>query len=121
MSEAVTVNKKLSKQTVLDMEKWRKLVEGWDGKEKQRTYCERLGVSLNTFVYVRSKLRLKKKNSHKRNKFASFVPVVISPTPKEHQTENRNFILENTRGLKLHVPASLSLEELNKLFTLAGW
>lgn len=46
-----------AKSLPLDMERWREIVIGWDKSgETQQAYCQRLGVSLNTFSYARSKL-----------------------------------------------------------------
>jgi len=49
--------------------KWSTLIEEWEqGNERQKAYCERLGLNLNTFIYMRSKLFGKKKKQA-ANKF----------------------------------------------------
>lgn len=105
-----------AKNTPLDMDKWREIVEAWDTSgENQKDYCQRLGVSVNTFSYVRSKLMQK----DKRN--AQFIPLTINNSSAERTTAQSAIVLENPYGYKLHLSASLSLEQLAKLFKLSGW
>lgn len=104
------------KNTPLDMNKWREIIEAWDAScETQKAYCERLGVNLNTFTYARSKL-LQKGNSK-----TQFIPLTIKSNNDEHLLLSSVIVLENPLGYKLHLPASLSLEQLAKLFKLSGW
>ncbi len=52
-----TVKNNSAKNTPIDMDKWREVVEAWKKSgENQKAYCQRLGISLNTFSYARSKL-----------------------------------------------------------------
>ena len=49
------------KNKPLDMNYWRKFIDDWDSsKESQKNYCQRLGLNLNTFTYLRGKLTQKK-------------------------------------------------------------
>lgn len=103
------------KNNRLDLDTWRPIINEWDrNKESQKTYCARLGINVNTFMYMRVKHF--KKNKSKSN----FIPVTLV------NTENKNaspcvLILENTRGFKLQIPHSLSQSELTKILQLAGW
>jgi predicted enzyme involved in methoxymalonyl-ACP biosynthesis len=106
----------LPKNTALDRDKWRALVEGWDSStENQKNYCKRLGISLNTFTYVRGKL-LPKENVNSK-----FIPVVISPPEKSIKQKEHCLTLESKRGLMLHISPTLSVEQLSKILTLCGW
>lgn len=105
-----------AKSTPLNMEKWREIVAGWDKHgETQQAYCQRLGVSLNTFSYVRSKLFQQDKPKNQ------FIPLKIKNTDEEKTFSPSMIVLENPHGYKLHLPASLSLDQLAKLFKLSGW
>lgn len=100
----------------LDINKWRSLVEGWDGaKENQKSYCKRLGISLNTFSYVRGKLKQKAKVN------SAFIPVLVSPSEKPIEQDSHLLTLENRKGLKLHISPTLSIENLVKILKLCGW
>lgn len=104
------------KSTPLDMVKWREIVEGWDTSgENQKAYCERLGVSLNTFSYARSKLQQQSKPK------TQFIPLTIKSNIEEKALPPSVIVLENPHGYKLHLSASLSLEQLTKIFKLSGW
>jgi hypothetical protein len=106
----------LVKNTPLDMEKWREIITGWNKHcETQQAYCQRLGVSLTTFSYVRSKLLQQDKPK------SQFIPLTIKNRDEEKTLSSSMIILENPHGYKLHLPASLSLEQLTKLFKLSGW
>lgn len=106
----------IAKDVRLDIRKWRGLVEAWDAtKENQKTYCQRLGISLHTFCYVRRKLTKKQKSP------LEFIPITLSPSEPIHNRHKDFFILENPGGFKLHISPSLSLEQLTKLFKLTGW
>ena len=105
----------LPKTTLLDMDKWRDIIEGWGRSgENQKTYCNRLGLSINTFAYVRSKLlqQEKQKNPFVRLSVKNSVVGNIS---------NPSITLENPRGYKLNLSADLSLDQLSRLFKLSGW
>jgi hypothetical protein len=104
------------KNASLDMDKWQEIVEAWSKSgENQKTYCQRLGVSLNTFSYARSKLLQKDKPK------AQFIPLTIKSNSEEKTFSPSNIVFENPHGYKLHLSASLSLEQLAKVFNLSGW
>ena len=105
-----------AKNTPLDMNKWREVIEAWSkSDENQKTYCDRLGLSLNTFVYARSKLLQQRKSK------TQFIPLTIKSASEEKALPSSVIVLENLRGYKLYLPASLSLEQLTILFKLSGW
>lgn len=105
-----------AKNTPLDMVKWREIVEAWKTSgENQKAYCQRLGVSVNTFSYVRSKLMQKDKPK------TQFIPLTINNSCAEKTTSQSVIVLENPCSYKLHLSASLSLDQLAKLFKIAGW
>jgi hypothetical protein len=105
-----------AKNLPLDMKKWRSVIEEWDSsKENQKDYCHRLGVSLNTFTYVRGKLLQKNKIKSK------FIPVTLGHIEETKNHSQNLLTLENPRGFKLHISPSLSLEQLSKIFKLSGW
>lgn len=106
-----------AKNTPLDMNKWRKIIDEWTiSGENQKAYCERLGVNLNTFVYARGKLQ--QKNNKLKN---PFIPLTIKSSDAENILAPSIIVLENSQGYKLHFSATLSLEQLTKIFKLAGW
>jgi hypothetical protein len=110
------------KNTPLDMEKWREIIEGWSlSGENQKAYCQRLGLNIHTLSHARSKL-LSKNKVKAKNKF---IPVTLKNISEEKRTSPASslstMVLENSRGYKLHLPASLSIDELSKLFQLSGW
>lgn len=106
-----------TQNALLDMDQWREIIEAWNKSgESQKNYCQRIGISLNTFTYARFKLsRQKKESTH-------FVPVALKVAQEEKAALPSSIIvLENPQGYKLHFPAALSLEQLAKLFKLSGW
>ena len=104
-----------AKNSPIDMEKWRGIVEAWNTSgENQKAYCQRLGVSLNTFCYVRGKLMRQNKPK------TQFVPLTIKNLSEEKALSPHHRI-GKSQGYKLHIPASLSLEQLAKIFKLSGW
>lgn len=105
-----------AKNIPLDMNKWREIIEEWSkSDENQKTYCDRLGLSLNTFIYARSKLLQKDKPK------AQFIPLTIKNNSEGKISSSFFIVLENPHGYKLHIPAALSLEQLTTLFKLSGW
>lgn len=106
-----------TKNTSLDMDKWRKIIEAWNKSgESQKTYCLRLGLSFNTFTYARSKLL------QQDNPETQFVPLTVKCSSEEEKTLLQSaIVLENPHGYKLHFSASLSLEQFAELFKLSGW
>lgn len=110
------MQKHSAKNTPLDMEKWREIVEAWNKSgENQKAYCQRLGVSLNTFSYIRGKLMRQDKPKNQ------FLPLTIKNCSEEMAPSSSVIVLENRQGFKLHIPASLSLDQLAKIFKLSGW
>ena len=104
-----------TKNLPLDMNKWREIIKEWNKSgENQKTYCQRLGLNLNTFIYARSKLR-----EPKQSKKPQFVSLTVKND--EEKLSASSIILENPRGYKLYLSASLSLDQLMKVFKLSGW
>lgn len=107
---------RVKKNLPIDLAKWREIVNDWElSGESQKIYCERTGISLNTFVYARNKLRQKPKLK------TTFTPLVIKNHEETTITSQLSIILENHRGYKLHFPVSLSAEQIAKLLKLSGW
>lgn len=105
-----------SKKITLDMNEWHEIINKWSNSgESQKVYCERLGISLNTFTYVRGKLQ-----KH-TNPPIQFAPLTVKKNNEDSALMQSFMVLENTRGYKLSFPASLSLEQLVKIFDLSGW
>jgi len=99
----------------LDMEQWTRLVNQWDkAKENQQAYCQRLNLNINTFCYVRSKLKQKNKNINQ------FMPVTIQPASLFPES-NHALMVENGKGLKLHIPLSMAENQLIHLLAVIGW
>mgnify|MGYP001795620002 CR=1 FL=1 len=104
------------KNPPLDMDKWRRIIHEWDSnKENQKDYCQRLGVNLNTFTYIRGKLTQKNKAKSK------FIPITLGQIEEPKNNMQNLLTLESPRGFKLHISPSLSLEQLTKIFKLSGW
>lgn len=104
------------KITQLDMDRWREIISVWEKSgENQKAYCDRLGLSLNTFSYARSKLL--QQNKHK----SQFIPLTIKSNREEKSLTPSLIVLENKQGYKLHFSVSLSLEQLTKLLRVSGW
>lgn len=111
-----------TRNSIIDIDKWREIVNDWNKSiESQKSYCERIGVNLHTFSYVRNKLLNKSKPK------VQFAPLIVKNNDKDNDNDKNNvlnhpsIILENTRGYKLHFPTSLSSDQLIQLFTLSGW
>lgn len=108
-------NDLVKKPLPLDMDKWRPIIMDWESsKESQKSYCERLGINLNTFTYARSKLTPVKKQK------LTLVPIEINQPDSQKQFDINKVIIENPQGYKLHVSSDLSLERLTKIFKLSG-
>jgi len=106
----------LTKNAPLDMDKWREIIDGWsESGESQKAYCQRLDVNWHTFSYARSKL------SQQAKPKAQFMPLRVKYNEEEKESPPSTIVLENPHGFKMHVPTSLSLEQLAKLFKLSGW
>lgn len=107
---------RLPKNTPIDMDKWREIVDAWSKSgENQKAFCERNGLSLNTFGYARSKLLQRDKPKNQ------FIPLTVKNNDGGTTAVSSAIILENTRGYKLYLPASLSLDQFANLFKLSGW
>jgi hypothetical protein len=104
------------KATKIDKEKWSLLITEWEqGVESQKQFCNRHGLNINTFTYMKKKLQLRIKPRTK----STFIPVV---TVQESKTVTADaLILENKSGIKLHVPLSLPTERISHLLNLLGW
>ena len=106
----------LPKNTPIDMEKWRSIIDGCDpDKENQKKYCLRLGINLNTFTYIRGKLSKKSKKSQ-----SNFIPVTLNRFTDQKSQTTYDLTLENSQGFKLHFSSLLSLDQLTKIFKLFG-
>ncbi len=111
-----THNSPSQKTLALNMEKWRSIITDWElSKESQKKYCERLGISLNTFTHARSKLIRDKKIK------PAFIPLSLNPIEIQNSSSINTVIIENPKGFKLHVSSELSLDRLVKIFKLCGW
>jgi hypothetical protein len=116
MQLSQTKNVTSPKNIPLDMDKWQDLVEAWDAtKENQKAYCQRLGININTFSYVRHKLTKKQKSP------LQFIPVTVSQPEPIKRVNREMLILENPCGYKLHISPALSLDQLTKILNSAGW
>jgi hypothetical protein len=74
-----------------------------------------LGISINSFVYARSKLAQNKKTK------PTFIPVKLNQ-PEDQKSQIADIVtIENLQGLKLHISSDLSLDHLAKIFKLCGW
>jgi hypothetical protein len=98
---------------LLDKTKWEKLIADWEkSNESQASYCDRLGLNINTFTYIRSRLQ---KDKHK----AKFIPVTVNKVSKS--IEIHDIILESSNGIKLRIPVTISKENFKQLLALIGW
>jgi predicted enzyme involved in methoxymalonyl-ACP biosynthesis len=78
------------KNSPLDKEKWREIIEAWNKSgENQKAYCQRLGISINTFTYARGKMML-----HDKPK-AQFIPVTVNNNSAEKNMPQSAIVLEN--------------------------
>lgn len=103
-----------------DKIKWSELIAEWEkSNESQKQFCDRLGINVNTFTYMRSKLLSSNK---KLNKSKKFIPVTIAKdVAKENIKCTDLIILESNNGIKLHIPLSISFDKLTHLLKLVGW
>ena len=97
----------------INLTDWSKLVNEWKkGTESQKDFCACLNLNINTFTYVKAKLSTQEKQK-------KFIPLTIrQETPIKYLP---NIILENSKGMKLHLPVSVITEETMHLLKLAGW
>ena len=106
-------NLQQTKQNHIDKEKWSKLIAEWkDSAESQKEFCKRLNLNIHTFTYIKGKLSVK----DKKNKFIPLtIRKEIPPKPIS------NMILENAKGMKLHIPLAVIDENFICLLKIAGW
>lgn len=109
------IKNKKSTLARLDMHQWSILVKQWDQtKESQQAYCKRLNLNINTFSYVRAKI----KQGH--TLAAKFIPVTVQS--HEPITDEINLLIfENKQGIKLKIPVSIKESVLLKVLKLIGW
>ena len=101
---------------ILDKTKWRTLIEEWkESNESQKAFCNRLGLNINTFTYMRGKF-LKKDDKYR---VAKFIPVAVKDA--NMPIDLKEIILESANGIKLRIPTSINLETFKQLLTLLGW
>ncbi len=86
-----------AKNTPLDMDRWREIIEAWNQSgESQKNYCQRLGLSFNSFTYARSKLLQQDKPE------TQFIPLTV-----RSNSEEKN----NTRNRVLNLPMMASFRK----------
>jgi len=78
----------------------------------KKEFCTRLKLNINTFTYVKGKLSTKDKQK-------KFIPITVRQATSSKLLSN--IILENTKGMKLHIPINVTDEEVIHLLKLAGW
>lgn len=114
-----TVKNKREKFPQLDKTQWQALIAEWEmSSENQKQFCDRLGLNFNTFSYARGKLLSANKNPVKNKKF---IPVQTVKHEDHKINPMVSIMLENSHGIKLHIPLSMPPEQLSKLLKLAGW
>ncbi len=102
-----------NKQKKINYEEWSNLIAEWKSStESQIEFCARLNLNINTFTYVKNKLSLK-------NKQKKFIPITIRPEIRPQIFSN--MILENSKGMKLHIPLAAIDESIIHLLKIAGW
>jgi hypothetical protein len=114
--EAVSQNQAKSKPKPLEKAKWINIIEDWEkSHETQKAYCERLGINLNTFVYMRIKMLAEKKKTAKQ-----FVPVTVSETSLVN-TAHFQMTITNSKGMSIKLPLAMDKNKLLELLQLLGW
>lgn len=64
---------------MLDKTRWQALIVEWKkSNESQKAFCNRLGLNVNTFTYMRGKLLQEDKGP----KATKFIPVTVSEANK---------------------------------------
>lgn len=109
-----------SRISTLDKIKWSELIVEWENSnESQKQFCDRLGINVNSFTYMRGKLLSSGKKIAKSKKF---IPVTIAKEEdKENNKSTDTIILENSNGVKLHISLSIPFDKLSHLLQLVGW
>ena len=108
-----STNLKRNKATKINFEEWAKLIAEWKSSaESQTEFCTRLNLNINTFTYVKNKLSSKAKQQ-------SFIPITIRQEIRPKLVSN--MILENSKGMKLHIPLAATDESIIHLLKIVGW
>jgi hypothetical protein len=96
---------------------WPELNAEWEsGNESQSTFCMRKNININTFTYWRNKF-ISKKNK-KSKSASSFIPVQIKV---EKSQSLLPLVIENTSGVKIIIPVSVSINQLSEILKLVGF
>jgi hypothetical protein len=99
---------------LVDKEKWLELIKEWEkSNETQTAFCKRHHLDIKKFSSIKTKLLLKENEPN-------FIPVSIKEEVPVTSTIE-NIILENSKGIKLYVPVSLSPDQVATLLRIAGW
>jgi hypothetical protein len=100
-----------------NVDEWRGILSEWQKSgETQKTFCSRLGIKYNTFVYWRGKLN----GPTKEMKPEQFIPLKVKPESSEQPAE-KILIIENKNGNKLFIPFSMAPEQLIDLLKSTGF
>lgn len=107
------LNFRRNKQKTINLEEWSKLISEWKSSaESQKEFCARLNLSINTFTYAKGKLSAKARGK-------KFIPITIRPEiPSKFVSK---IILENSKGMKLHILSATIDESIIFLLKIAGW
>lgn len=101
------------KSAPIDREKWATIIAEWEkSEESQKDFCKRLNLNINTFSYARSMMQIKEKSNKSK-----FVPVRIKQDALPMHSFEK-MILENNRGIKIHLPVMVSEERLLMLLKI---
>lgn len=101
----------------LDTVKWEAIIADWESsKESQKAYCERKNLHFNTFTYMRGKFLAK----DKKQNGTGFVAVKIKSEAKQI-SPLPTVTIENSKGIKVHIPSSMNESQLKSLLILLGW
>lgn len=93
---------------------WLKVCEDWQRSgETQLTYCQRLGIKMNTFAYWRAKFSDTNKKSKK-----TFVKVTPPALPSVEQ--EKPIIIQLLSGVKIILPAKIDKEQLSNILEILG-
>ncbi len=102
-----------------DKVKWAELIAQWEnGHERQKAFCARLGLNHNTFTYWRGIFLAKNRQAKNKTKF---IPIAIKEEKSNTVFNLDKLILENSNGFKLHIPLSISRDQLKDLLRSVGW
>jgi hypothetical protein len=100
-----------------NVDEWRGILSEWQKSgETQKTFCSRLGIKYNTFVYWRGKLS----SPRKAMRPEQFIPLKVKAEPANHQP-GKIFIIESRSGNRLLIPYSMTTEQLIVLLKSTGF